>query len=149
MNNHYCHEHHDHHCHEHDDHHHDHHCHEHYDQYELLHAADAYSFQISSTPPMKIDDLQEILSSFLETLTNALEENGCKLIGHIKLLAETDAKGTLFISVTSFGEKPKCKGELSGELCNVQLTLNTIVYGITQEHLHQIVEMHIKNHFNL
>ncbi|MGW8320262.1 MAG: hypothetical protein ACWGSD_01785 [Thermodesulfobacteriota bacterium] len=90
--------------------------------------------------------LRSGVEAFLAELTCALREKGCTLIGHIKGMLETGDKGHLFFSVTSFEQRPRFKGELSGEYEKIDLTLNVIVYGVGSDAIEQFVADGLRKH---
>ena len=83
-------------------------------------------------------ELQIETENLLSELARMLEQQGCKLIGHIKALLQTDNSGQLMFSITSFTEKPACKGSLANDVSSITFTINVIVYGIEPEALKKI-----------
>ncbi len=79
------------------------------------------------------------VDAFLSELVRSLREQGCRLIGHIKGNLETEQEGHLFFSVTSFEERARLKGELTGGAEKIDLTLNVIVYGVGSEEIEKLV----------
>ncbi len=74
--------------------------------------------------------IKKELNRFLSFLTRDLKQNGCKLIGHVKGLADGRDKGHLMFSITDFHGKATFKGELYHGVTRVELAINIIVYGI-------------------
>jgi hypothetical protein len=85
-------------------------------------------------------EIQKSLESFLTDLMHFLQENGCKLIGHIKGLLDAGERGQLFFSITSFNENPRYKGEIGGEIPVATLSINAIVYGIGERTVEQAIQ---------
>lgn len=86
------------------------------------------------------------IDAFLAGLTRSLREKGCRLIGHIKGILETGDKGHLFFSVTSFEQRTRFKGKLTGEYKRTDLTLNVIVYGVDSGEIEQLVLEGLRRH---
>ena len=89
--------------------------------------------------PLSETDLRKGVDAFLAELTRSLREQGCRLIGHIKGILEAGDKGHLFFSVTSFEQRTRFKGGLTGEHEKIDLTLNVIVYGVGSGEVEQLV----------
>jgi len=85
-------------------------------------------------------ELRAAADAFLSELTGCLREQGCRLIGHIKGVFEAGGeKGELFFSVTSFDQKTRYKGKLTGSLEDIDFALNVIVYGVEAEKIEPLV----------
>jgi hypothetical protein len=98
------------------------------------------------TQQMSTAKLQAALESFLSELTRALQEEGCRLIGHIKGIFERGDRGQLFFSVTSFEQSPRYKGRLTGHFEQIAFTLNVIVYGVASERIEELVLAGVRRH---
>ena len=96
--------------------------------------------------PWSAAALRKGVDAFLAELTRSLQGKGCSLIGHIKGILETGDKGHLFFSVTSFEQRPRFKGELSGEYEKIDLTINVIVYGVGREEIEKLAIAGIQRH---
>ena len=92
-------------------------------------------------------EIQKSLDTFLSELSSFLQENGCKLIGHIKGLLDAGERGQLFFSITSFNENPRYKGEIGGEIPEATLSINAIVYGIGEEPVEREIQEQLKRQF--
>lgn len=79
-------------------------------------------------------------SAGLRELTAALQAAGCRLIGHIKLIARHPQAGYLFFSVTQFGAEPESKGRLAARFDSLHVTLNVIVYGVPEARVRELAE---------
>jgi hypothetical protein len=77
-------------------------------------------------------------------LCETLKKEGCKLIGHIKILLDAGTNGFFFISATSFDQIPNLKGKIENEISEVTLTINAIVYGFDEALLKQLVNHKIQ-----
>ncbi len=94
-----------------------------------------------------VKELKASMDIFLNDVTCALQDNGCKLIGHIKGLLDAHKNGHLFFSITSFEEKPQYKGELTGKIEKVKLTINIIVYGVEKKQVESIFSEKLTQYF--
>ena len=90
--------------------------------------------------------LRGAVDAFLSELTRSLSEQGCKLIGHIKGVFEAGEKGQLFLSVTSFDQKTRYKGKLTGSFETIDFALNVIVYGVESEKIEPLVLEGLRRH---
>ncbi|SHJ77907.1 hypothetical protein SAMN02745751_03342 [Dethiosulfatibacter aminovorans DSM 17477] len=106
---------------------------------ELKPSTMSYEFGIDFLNGEKSDKFVERIDIMLEHFLEAIESNGCSLIGHIKLILDAGNKGLLMGSVTSFRKKVGWKGSLSQEVGNLTILLNVIVYGIEDEIIDEIV----------
>ena len=83
---------------------------------------------------------QKTLSGFLEAIAckcNAVEDT---VIGHIKAIA-LFADGTYFrVGVVSANHPAETDGNSSADLTAAKITLNVLVYGLSRNHLQQIVQ---------
>ena len=83
---------------------------------------------------------QKTLSDFLEAIAckcNAVEYT---VIGHIKAIA-LFADGTYFrVGVVSANHPAETDGNSSADMTAAKITLNVLVYGLSRNHLQQIVQ---------
>ena len=56
----------------------------------------------------------------------------------MKVFIESDGEG-YFFSTTSFEQVPDCKGSIAGEISDIALTINVIVYGLNENQLSILV----------
>jgi len=89
--------------------------------------------------------LREGVDAFLAELARSLRAQGCGLIGHIKGVLEEE-EGLLFFSVTSFEQRPRFKGGLTGRSEKMDLRLNVIVYGVGKEAIEALVLGGLRKH---
>lgn len=83
--------------------------------------------------------LKTNLTFALMELTEKLQENGCRLIGHIKGIIEFMETGSaLFFSITNFKQKPFFLGKTGDGDKEALLTVNVIIYGISEEVVREI-----------
>jgi len=95
---------------------------------------------------MSNTQLQARAETFLSDLTRSLRKEGCRLIGHIKGILEAGDQGRLFFSATSFDQRPRHKGGLTGDFEKVDFTLNVIVYGVGTEAIETLVLAGLRRH---
>ncbi len=110
----------------------------------------AYALQstLSLPGPLSETDLRKGVDAFLAELTRSLREQGCRLIGHIKGILATGDKGHLFFSVTSFEQRTRFKGGLTGIAEKLDFTLNVIVYGVGSERIERLVLEGLRRHLS-
>lgn len=87
------------------------------------------------------------LESVLADLAQTLEQEGCRLIGHIKALAHSHPQGHLYASLVSLEQGVSLRGELPSTWQEVRLTLNLIVYGLEQERLPALLDRCVERGF--
>ena len=109
-----------HHQHDHEHHHHDH------DHDELVIVSLDREYDCAD---ISEKDMVERLHNF----ARRLKSWGARLIGNLKVIVKTDSGGYLLISTTSFKESPHLKGRLPKSFSKISLTLNAIVYGVSEE----------------
>ena len=89
------------------------------------------SFRAPVLPSLMLERMNDVLIG----LSRALKEEGCQLIGHIKVLIRSEAGERLFISLTSSDQIPASKGKMEKEVTKIMLTMNAIVYGFNKDRL--------------
>ena len=114
--------------------------------HELHPSVCAQEVSLAFKIPLLTDELYGRIDAFMSALTSSLQNDGCKLIGHIKGLLEVEGNEHLFFSVTSFGEKVSYKGELPYEISKAKLTINVIVYGVEQENVEKAIREGLERH---
>ena len=87
------------------------------------------------------------ISGVLYDVAAELRETGCFLIGHIKALLDAGDFGHQFFSVTEFDKKPRCKGNISGNIDEAKLVLNVIVFGVGKDDIKKSVDRIMKKYF--
>jgi hypothetical protein len=111
----------------------------------ILPAVYALSGPLSLGAGRSEEEIRSAVDSFLLDLTASLRGHGCSLIGHIKGILEAGENGHLFFSVTSFEERTRFKGALSGRCHKMDLALNVIVYGVDEERINELVLTGLEN----
>jgi len=89
------------------------------------------SFRTPISPPLMLERMNNVLLH----LSHTLKDEGCPLIGHIKVLIKSEAEEHLFISLTSFDQLPASKGKMEKEISKIVMTLNAVVYGLSEDRL--------------
>jgi hypothetical protein len=87
------------------------------------------------------------INEVLYDIAAELRKTGCFLIGHIKALLDAGDFGQQFFSVTEFDKKPRCKGNISGNIDEAKLVLNVIVYGVGKDEIERAVDRIMKKNF--
>jgi hypothetical protein len=101
----------------------------------------SFSFPDLVSPTM----ICETVKAFVMDLCRVLKGEGCKLIGHIKVLLNMRGAGFLFLSATSFDQVPNCKGHLEKDTLEMTIAINAIVYGFEQDLLEQLVSRKLQD----
>ncbi len=109
-------------------------------------AAYALRGTLTLPGPWSETEIRVGVDAFLAELTRSLREQGCRLIGHIKGILETGEKDHLFFSVTSFEQRTRFKGGLTGRPVKIDFTLNVIVYGVGIGEIEQLVLEGLRRH---
>ena len=111
-------------------------------------TACACKWQLTFDDAIPANELKSRVALLLSELTSGLQEDGGRLIGHIKGLVEAEEKGHLLFSITSFEEAARFKGELVGEITEAVLTINVIVYGVEEEIVETMLEEAFSRQFH-
>ena len=90
--------------------------------------------------PKRIGEWTEILMRFLETSAMLCEESGPCVIGHIKGLALLNGNRYVRVSVISPSLPAQVETNASGDLAEMTVTLNMLVYGLSKKGLEGIVK---------
>lgn len=108
-------------------------------------AVYALNGQLSFPEGWSEEQIMSVVDSFLFDLTISLKRHGCSLIGHIKGILDAGENGHLFFSITSFEERTRFKGALSGRSQKIDMALNVIVYGVDGEKIRELVMTGLEN----
>jgi hypothetical protein len=87
--------------------------------------------RLSLDPAMSGAGVRADLEAFVRALASRLVADGCVLIGHVKGALDAGEQGRLAFSLTSVGDEPRWTGTLSGQVELLDVTLNVIVFGVT------------------
>jgi hypothetical protein len=108
----------------------------------LCHVPDAarpavYAARAAVTfdPPAHADQLESVVATFLEALSDGLANAGCTLVGHIKGTVQAPGRGDLAFHATTLGVRPAVTGGLAGLAADAVLTINVIVFGVAEQDL--------------
>ncbi len=96
-------------------------------------AAFAAKRDLSFNSGTSESELKIKTEEFLAVITSSLKEKGCTLIGHIKGQLDAGDNGTLFFGLTTFNGQPRFKGSVKTSIIQVELTINIIVYGVSED----------------
>ena len=96
--------------------------------------------------PWSETEVRKGVDAFLAELTRSLREQGCKLIGHIKGILKAGEEDHLFFSVTSFEQRTRFKGGLTGIAEKLDFTLNVIVYAVGSGEVERLVLEGLRRH---
>lgn len=104
-------------------------------------------YVVDSPAGLKGPAVARRLESALAGLAEALQGEGCRLIGHIKALAHGAAQDYLYASLVSPEQGVSLRGELPTHVQQVRLTFNVIVYGIERDRLPGLLGRCVKQAF--
>jgi len=99
---------------------------------------------IPSKTITKEDFIKKIVE-ITEGILLYLKNNGCKKLGHLKLISTTNGEDYLQISVVDTTKKPVIKGMLKKTFSKIKLTLNIIEFGVSREDINNKIDEEIKN----
>jgi len=111
-------------------------------------TACACKWHLTFDEAIPASELSSRTALLVSAFTGRLEEDGDRLIGHIKGLIDGDEKGHLLFSITSFEEGARFKGEMVGGITEAVLTINVIVYGIEEEIIRNRLEEAVGRYFH-
>jgi hypothetical protein len=89
------------------------------------------------------------VNAVLSEVACELEKAGCRFIGHIKALLDCGEAGQIFFSITRFGQKPRQKGVLTGNVTVVHLIINAIVPDVPKQVVEKIVTKALNRQFKI
>ncbi|HBY98193.1 MAG: hypothetical protein M5U01_08685 [Ardenticatenaceae bacterium] len=100
-----------------------------------------YAARVHWQSPAPLDQraLETLLAHLLEEVARRADAAGARLVGHIKALATFPDGGYVRGSVTSPGQAADTIGVVPGRHHQFDLTLNVLVYGLTEDEVDQIV----------
>jgi hypothetical protein len=87
--------------------------------------------RLSFDPPAAGAEILADVAGSLQTLAARLAADGCVLIGHIKGSLDAGEQGRAAFSLTAPGDDPRWAGALSQPIALLDVTLNVIVFGVT------------------
>lgn len=96
--------------------------------------------------PKRIEEWTAILMHFLETSAMLCEKSGPCVIGHIKGLALLNGNRYVRVSVISPSLPAQVETNASGDLAEMTVTLNMLVYGLSKKCLEAIVKQTAARH---
>lgn len=101
-----------------------------------------YAAEITLLPdqPMGETRCRDLLTGFIDHLAARAVADGARVFGHIKAVLNTPLGGYLYASVTRPHESARCQGELPGEHDQLTLTVNALVFGVSEDQLRRAVE---------
>jgi hypothetical protein len=105
----------------------------------VLPAVYAARAAVAFKPAVHADQLESVVTSFIEALSDGLADAGCILVGHIKGIVEASGRGDLAFHATTLGARPAVTGGLAGMAADAVLTVNVIVFGVDEQALPPVV----------
>ena len=100
---------------------------------------------ITSSNPVAKEDFVKKIGEIARNIIKFLKKNGCKQLGHVKLISTTDGEDYLQLSVLDIAQKPQIKGMLRKTFEKIKLTFNIIEFGVCEEEIDNKITEEIKN----
>ncbi len=100
---------------------------------------------ITSSNPVAKEDFVKKIGEIARNIIKFLKKNGCKQLGHVKLISTTDGEDYLQLSVLDIAQKPQIKGMLRKTFEKIKLTFNIIEFGVCKEEIDNKITEEIKN----
>lgn len=100
---------------------------------------------ITSAKTITKEDFIKKIVEITEGILLYLKNNGCKKLGHLKLISTTNGEDYLQISVADTAKKPAIKGMLKKTFAKIKLTLNIIEFGVSKEDIINKIDEEMKN----
>lgn len=100
---------------------------------------------ITSSNPVAKEDFVKKIGEIARNIINFLKKNGCKQLGHVKLISTTDGEDYLQLSVLDIEQKPQIKGMLRKTFGKIKLTFNIIEFGVCEKEIDNKITEEIKN----
>jgi ribosomal protein L14 len=94
------------------------------------------------------DELRSLVSSTISMVARECMNDGARLIGHIKCIAEVDSGKYIACSVVSAENGAVCRGELDGSSKTLNLIMNVLIYGLDKPKVEAIVVRSAKSIFH-
>ncbi|MFA5312003.1 MAG: hypothetical protein WC375_01640 [Methanomassiliicoccales archaeon] len=106
------------------------------DDFSAYAARVAVSFGGERSP----EEMRSLIGELLHKVAVDCVEEGTRLIGHIKCIAEIEPERFITCSVVSHDAKPRCSGSFERSSRSVELVINILQYGLGRDVLEMIVE---------
>jgi len=100
---------------------------------------------ITSSNPVAKEDFVKKIKEFAKNIIAFLKKNGCRKLGHMKVISTTDGEDYLQLSILGMTQRPKVQGILRKTFEKIKLTLNIIEFGVGKEIIDSKVDEEIKN----
>lgn len=86
------------------------------------------------------EQMRSIIEGLLHRIAIDCVDEGTRLIGHIKCIAEIEPEKFMTCSVVSNDGKPRCAGSFGRSSKSLELIINVLQYGLGKDALEDIVE---------
>lgn len=100
---------------------------------------------ITSSNPVAKEDFVKKIKEFASNIITFLKKNGCKKLGHIKVISTTDGEDYLQLSILGMKQRPEVQGILRKTFEKIKLTFNLIEFGVCREKIDSKLDEEIKN----
>jgi hypothetical protein len=92
-------------------------------------------------------EIKALVSQTISMVAKECVNDGARLIGHIKCIAEVDSGKYIACSVVSADNDAMCRGELEESSKSLSLILNVLIYGLDKPKVESIVVRSAKKIF--
>ncbi len=100
---------------------------------------------ITSPNPVAKEDFVKKINEFAKNIIAFLKKNGCRELGHMKVISTTDGEDYLQLSILGMKQRPKVQGILRKTFEKIKLTFNIIEFGVGKEIINSKLDEEIKN----
>lgn len=100
---------------------------------------------ITSPNPVAKEDFVKKINEFAKNIIAFLKKNGCRELGHMKVISTTDGEDYLQLSILGITQRPKVQGILRKTFEKIKLTFNIIEFGVGKEIIDSKLDEEIKN----
>ena len=101
--------------------------------------------KITSSNPVAKEDFVKKIKEFAKNIIAFLKKNGCRKLGHMKVISTTDGEDYLQLSILDMTQRPKVQGILRKTFEKIKLTFNIIEFGVGKEIIDSKLDEEIKN----
>lgn len=89
--------------------------------------------------PKGASELKSLVSNTISSVAKECMQEGARLIGHIKCIAEVDSGKYIACSVVSAESEAMCRGELEDSSKGLNLIVNVLIYGLDKPKVEEIL----------
>lgn len=102
-------------------------------------SAHAAKVRVRFTTAKGEEELQKYVEALLSQIALDCVDQGTRLIGHVKCIAEIEKDHYIACSVVGHDGKARCSGGFGHSSDHLDLVINVLQYGLSKEQLERIV----------